>query len=125
MGSRELTRNFRKNLTQAEKILWDLIRSRKLNGIKFLRQHPIYFKINRIRRFFVADFYCAEARLIIEIDGKIHEKQKEYDEYRTYLLNNLGYKVIRFQNEEVIDKTSNVLKKLITSIKDGESIPPL
>ena len=53
------------------------------------------------KRFFVADFYCHEKYLVVEIDGKIHEKQKEHDELRTFIINTLGMKVIRFTNEEI------------------------
>ena len=91
---------------------WNRVRNRKFEGIKILRQHPIKFEYYDTKRFFVADFYCAKNKLIIEIDGKIHKKQKEYDEYRTYLLNNLGYEVIRFKNNEVLHKIDVVLNTL-------------
>ena len=112
MSSRELARGLRKNQTSAEQIFWKHVRNRKFEGRKILRQHPIKFEYYDTKRFFVADFYCAEIKLIIEIDGKIHQKQKEYDEYRTYLLNNLGYKVIRFKNHEVLHEINSVLFKL-------------
>jgi len=64
------------------------------------------------RRFFVADFYCFENRLVIEIDGGIHDQQKEYDELRTHVINCLGIKVIRFTNEQVLNELSWVLHEL-------------
>jgi very-short-patch-repair endonuclease len=112
MSSGGLARELRKNQTLAESFFWEHVRNRKLEGKKILRQHPVKFDYYDTKRFFVADFYCAEFKLIIEIDGKIHEKQKEYDEYRTYLLNNLGYKVIRFKNNEVLYKIDSVFCKL-------------
>jgi very-short-patch-repair endonuclease len=112
MDSRELTRELRKNQTSAEQVFWEYVRNRKFEGKKILRQHPIKFEYYDTKRFFVADFYCAEIKLIIEIDGEIHEKQKEYDEYRTYLLNNLGYNLIRFKNNEVLYKIDSVFRKL-------------
>ena len=112
MDSRESARELRKNQTSAEQVFWEYVRNRKFEGRKILRQHPIKFEYYDTKRFFIADFYCAEIKLIIEIDGKIHEKHKEYDNYRTYLLNNLGYKVIRFKNNEVLHKIDFVLNKL-------------
>jgi len=53
------------------------------------------------RRFFIADFYCHEKKLVLEIDGKIHQRQKDYDQLRTHIINTLGIKVIRFKNEEI------------------------
>jgi leucyl-tRNA synthetase len=76
-------RQLRKNMTPEEKLLWKNLRNRKFFGLKFLRQHPIvYDTINNKPLFFVPDFYCAEKRTIIEIDGKIHDFQKEYDKRR-------------------------------------------
>lgn len=114
MSIRELTRELRKNQTKAENIFWDNVRNRKLNGYKFLRQYPIRFKIGGVRCFFVADFLCAKAKLVVEIDGGIHDKQKEYDECRTHIINNLGYRVIRFKNYEVLHNFPSVINKLQT-----------
>jgi very-short-patch-repair endonuclease len=61
----------------------------------------IVFEYQGMKRFFVADFYCHEARLVIELDGKIHAQQIEHDEYRTFLINQIGYRVIRFRNDEL------------------------
>ena len=81
-------------------------------GFKFLRQQPVFYgsTLNQ-RLFFVPDFYCAEKKLIIELDGKIHDFQKEYDKNRDSILNELGLKVIRFKNEELKDM-STVLNKI-------------
>jgi len=72
-----------------------------LKSKKFLRQHPIRFEMDGRRRFFIADFYCHEKKLVLEIDGKIHQRQKDYDQLRTHIINTLGIKVIRFKNEEI------------------------
>ena len=98
-------------MTEAEKILWYRLRNRKLNGLKFRRQHPI----DR----FVADFFCVEKELVIEIDGGIHNETniKELDENRTYELERFGLKVLRFSNEEVENEIEKVLEKIIKSLK--------
>ena len=112
MNSIDLCRKLRKEQTYAEKIFWNNARSRKFENKKFTRQHPIRFKFNDEKRFFIADFFCAEKKLIVEIDGSVHAQQKGYDENRTYLLNFLGYNVIRFKNEEILNDVSSVLKSL-------------
>jgi len=106
----------RNNTTRAEQIFWNVVRNRQVLNHKFLRQHPIYFEYEGRERFFVADFYCAKEKLIIEIDGKIHERQQEYDELRTAILNKNRYTVIRFENDELSDQNS-VIKKLLSHLK--------
>jgi very-short-patch-repair endonuclease len=105
-------RQLRRNSTDYEKVLWQKLRNRKFHGLKFLRQHPIvYDEINGKALFFVPDFYCAEKKTIIEIDGKIHDYQKDYDERREEILKNKGLKILRFKNEE-IGNISEVLKRI-------------
>jgi len=96
----------RQELTQPEKILWAELRNRKLNGLKFRRQHPIDK--------FVLDFYCHERKLAIELDGSIHDGKlnKEYDEARTAMLGGLGIYTLRFRNDEVINNIESVLRKI-------------
>ncbi|MCU0845245.1 MAG: DUF559 domain-containing protein [Spirochaetes bacterium] len=108
----ELARDLRKNPTPAERILWEELKEKKLEGFKFRRQHPI----GR----YILDFYCHEAKLVIEVDGKIHElyNNTEYDKLRTEELESHGLKVIRFNNEEVLNNSTKVLneiKKHLTS----------
>ena len=93
----------RKTATQAEKRLWFHLRNRKLHGFKFRRQHPIGA--------FVADFYCHEGKLVIEVDGGYHDhiSQHRYDEGRSYELEALGIQVIRFTNDEIISDINTVL----------------
>jgi very-short-patch-repair endonuclease len=94
-------RYLRKNSTKAENIFWQAVRNRKINSKKFYRQYPISFEYYGQQRHFIADFYCHECKLVVEIDGGIHEKQKDYDKLRTEIINKLGMKVIRFKNEDV------------------------
>lgn len=108
----QTVRDLRKRQTPAEAKLWQALRNRKLCGKKFLRQQPIIFELDGNRRFFVADFYCHEAKLVIEVDGGIHETQKEYDKLRTHIINTLGIRVIRFKNEEVIHSLKDTLAKI-------------
>ncbi len=91
---RQFARELRQPQTPAETTLWNHLRNRNLK-YKFRRQHPIDF--------FIIDFYCAEARLLIEIDGSSHleREQQEYDQSRTEYLEALEYKVIRFTNDDV------------------------
>lgn len=107
----------RKNMTVAEKILWQKLRNKKLNDLKFRRQHPVDI--------FILDFYCHEKKLAIEVDGGIHnqEAQREWDENRTYELNEFGINVLRFTNEEVIDRTKEVMKSIKDFLKLQNPIP--
>jgi len=82
-----IVRELRKNETQAEHIFWNFVKNRKIKNRKFTRQFAIIFEFEENKRFFITDFYCHELKLIIEIDGKIHDFQKEYDSLRTYILN--------------------------------------
>ena len=97
----ERARMLRQEMTSAEKLLWAHLRDRQLEGLKFYRQRPL--------RQFIADFYCAASRLVIEIDGGIHDTQPDRDEARTEELERLGYRVIRFQNEQVLHQLDQVL----------------
>jgi len=109
----ELVRKLRKNQTLAEQRLWKELRGKKLNGYKFLRQQPIIYETIPKRRFFVADFYCHEKQLVVELDGKIHNSQKEYDENRDRILAGLGLRVIRFRNDELGD-----MERVLAQISD-------
>ena len=97
--------------TAAEATLWRAVRNRNL-GYKFRRQHPI----DR----FIIDFYCAQAKLCIEIDGDTHQEadQQEYDAARTECLEILGYKVIRFTNDDVRYNINAVVTAIIEKIEN-------
>ncbi len=90
--------------TPAEKQLWQKLRNKQLLGFKFRRQQSI----DR----FIVDFYCAEARLIIEVDGEIHEYTQAEDTLRQEFLESLGLRVVRFKNEEVLNLIDGVLEKI-------------
>ncbi|MCL4151333.1 UNVERIFIED_CONTAM: hypothetical protein GTU68_042225 [Idotea baltica] len=96
----------RQKETQAEKRLWDELRDRKLKGFKFRRQHPIAH--------YIADFYCHQCALIIELDGRQHQQDEhaQYDKKRTLELNELRIKVIRFINEDVVYDIKGVLEEI-------------
>jgi len=94
-------RLLRKNMTDSEKILWKHLRTNKLDGYHFRRQQIIYG--------FIVDFYCHEAALIIEIDGKIHLNTKEYDYERESILKNSGFRIIRFTNDDVENRLGYIL----------------
>ena len=96
-------RNLRKRQTQSEALFWEAVRDRRFQGMKFLRQHPLRFRYQDGQRFFITDFYCPEHKLVIEIDGKIHEEQAERDELRTWIINHIGLRVLRFTNDDLQD----------------------
>ena len=106
-------RELRKETTEAEKILWAALRNRQLNNLKFRRQHPIMS--------YVVDFYCAQAALIVELDGSIHNDidQKAYDKARQEELEEIGYRVIRFSNTQ-IEKDLNYVLFNIAKVADEQ-----
>ncbi len=111
-------RELRRNMTEAEKLLWKELRNRKFLGLKFVRQHPlIYQVINNEPRYFIADFMCYEKKLVIEVDGMIHEFQKEDDQHREEILKSLGLNILRIKNEET-ENREKVLEKIKTYINE-------
>ena len=111
-AAKRLCRDLRGRSTLSEQLFWQAVRNRKVLGKKFLRQYPIFFEYMDKETFFIADFYCHENRLVVEIDGKNHDYQKEYDELRTYIINDLGIEVVRFPNKEIETDINQVLEKL-------------
>jgi very-short-patch-repair endonuclease len=108
-----LARSLRRNQTEAERIFWSKVRNKQFLGYKFLRQHPVFYGYFNKVRYFIVDFYCHELKLVIEIDGGIHKRQRDHDQIRTDILKSqCGLRVIRFSNEEVIDDIDRVLLKL-------------
>ncbi len=105
-------RELRNNSTEAEKLFWAEVRNNKFDNKKFYRQYPFYYDITGRESFFVADFYCHKERLIIELDGKVHQYRLIDDNKRTEILNLLGLKVIRFNNNEIVNKLNQVLMKI-------------
>jgi leucyl-tRNA synthetase len=111
-----LARALRKNQTASEQLLWEVLRGRKLEGYKYLRQHPVFYRVDKgWRDFYIADFYCRQLRLIIELDRLIRQKQKEYDKERDEKLKAKGLKIIRIKNDELSDINSviTIIKQII------------
>jgi len=111
-AAKQLARDLRKRQTPSEDNLWKSLRNRQFLDKKFLRQHPIFFYYGHGETFIIADFYCREDRLVVEIDGASHEYQKEYDTFRTHMVNDLGIKVVRFKNDEIEGDLRKVLERL-------------
>ncbi len=101
----------RKDSTDAESYLWQLLRDRRLCGYKFRRQHPV----GR----YILDFYCEQAKLAIELDGGQHQEQDAYDDQRTAQLNSAGIKVIRFWDNEILTQPEQVLEDILFNITEG------
>lgn len=114
--AKQRCRDLRKRQTKAEAIFWAAVRDRKFLQLKFYRQHPLFFDYLGKETFFIADFYCHERKLVVEIDGKIHDYRKDHDELRTFIINLLGHAVVRFRNEEIENNLHEVLERLKTSI---------
>ncbi|BAZ31983.1 hypothetical protein NIES4074_44570 [Cylindrospermum sp. NIES-4074] len=97
-------KELRRQMTPEEKILWQYLRANRLHGLHFRRQQII--------NGFIADFYCHAASLVIEVDGKIHETQTEYDAERDKVLSARGLRLLRIKNEEVQQELDKVLKRI-------------
>lgn len=122
MSARETARRLRRRATPAEQLLWRHVRSRQLAGLKIRRQAPIGP--------FIVDFLCDQARLIIELDGGQHARENARDAARSSRLMALGYRVIRFWNNEVLENTEAVLTQIAQHAltnppsPDGAHAPP-
>jgi|MDTD01.3.fsa_nt_gb very-short-patch-repair endonuclease len=119
---KDIRRELRKEPTEAEAFLWKILRGKNINGRKFRRQHSI--------ENYIVDFYCAEEKLVIELDGKIHLNQKEMDFERDKRLKELGYNVLRFENERVFRELEKVVCIIEANFKTinkfgSELTPPL
>ena len=107
----EKARDLRKAITPAERRLWSALRSRKLNGCKFRRQHPLGW--------FIVDLVCIERRLVIEVDGGQHAENPD-DERRTAWLEAQGWRVIRFWNDEVAENLDAVAERIMRCLDGTE-----
>jgi very-short-patch-repair endonuclease len=108
-------RALRRTPTEAERRLWNLLRNRSVEGLKFLRQHSIDP--------FVVDFVCRERMLVIEVDGSQHVDDAHYDQRRTAFLNARGYSVLRFWNGEVLQHLGGV-HEIIAAAISGIDVDP-
>lgn len=103
---KEKRKYLRQNMTEAELILWSVLKGKKLEGRKFRRQHSIGH--------YITDFYCSSEKLIIELDGKHHftEEGREKDQERDEHLALMNKKVLRFENREVLNNLTEVLQRI-------------
>jgi very-short-patch-repair endonuclease len=113
-GLVKLARELRKSQTSAEALLWDLLRDRRLLGFKFRRQHQIGN--------YVADFFCREAQLVIECDGSVHQGNDSWnhDQNRDIYMISLGLRVMRLNNEEILNETARVLSDIAARLTGGK-----
>lgn len=110
-----LARQMRTLATEAEESLWLQIRGQRLNRFRFRRQHAL--------ERFVVDFYCASARLVVEVDGPVHQYNQAEDEIRDQYLQSLGLRVLRFTNEEVLQNTQSVIGEIAGALSQLPSPP--
>jgi len=105
-------KRLRKKTTPCEKLLWERLRRKNIRGVKFKRQHPL--------EYYVADFYCHEAHLVIEVDGPYHDRPEQtgHDENRTAELDRFDIRVIRVTNDEIRHHLGSVLQKIRQEIEE-------
>ncbi len=101
-------RSLRKSETDAERKIWQQLRSRNLNGAKFRRQHP--------EGQYIVDFICINEKLIIELDGSQHQRQQDYDAERSAFLEQAGYRVLRFWDDDVLLRTEDVMQAIFNAL---------
>lgn len=114
-------RTMRKNPTPAERYFWDKVRNRQFEGLKFYRQYIIQHDETRGKKsFFIADFYCHTGKLVVELDGGYHllSEQIEYDKIRENILKEMGFHIIRFNNQQILNHWQDVAIKLKTFFID-------
>jgi type I site-specific restriction-modification system R (restriction) subunit len=116
-GLVDRARALRRKQTHAEKIVWELLRDRRFGGLKFRRQHQI--------NHYIADFFCAEHRLVIELDGNIHEVPEvmRKDKTRDAMLHALGFKVLRFPNQLILNHPDAFLSQIATATNTPTPLP--
>ncbi|MGO4407799.1 endonuclease domain-containing protein [Bosea sp. RAF48] len=105
---RQFARQLRQPSTRQEDALWSLLRNRQLDGLKFRRQVPLLA--------YTVDFICIDRKLIVEIDGRQHSWERDYDAVRTAEIERHGFKLVRFSNAEVMDSRDDVLATIRTAI---------
>ena len=119
-GKTNFARRLHRHQTDAERLLWFRLRDRRLAGWKFKRQVPI----DR----FIVDFFCSEAKLILELDGGRHDEGNVRDNVRdtgrTAVLESMGYLVLRFWNNDVIRNIEGVLEDILSTIDQARACPP-
>ncbi|MEM7029825.1 MAG: DUF559 domain-containing protein [Chloroflexota bacterium] len=101
---RQRAKELRWVMTPAEQALWLRLQNKQFYGLKFRRQHPLHH--------FILDFYCHAHQLVIEVDGGVHNDQQDYDQARTEWLIDRDFTVLRFRNEQVLNKIGEVLAQI-------------
>jgi len=112
----ETAKLLRNNMTYPENILWEKLKGKKICGVRFRRQHPI--------KFFIADFYCHEIKLVVEVDGEIHNDKTDYDDGRSAEMEKFGILVLRVTNSEVETSLEEVIYKIETTVNERLISPP-
>jgi len=113
--NRNRAKEMRHEPVQTEKLFWSEVRNRKLGGFKFKRQVPIGP--------YIADFVCLDEKLIIELDGPLHDGRAVYDANRDEALRQLGYRVLRFTNDDVAGDFAGVLATILHALRGGTPSP--
>jgi len=108
----KLQRKLRHCMTDAERLLWQALRSRQVDGVKFRRQHPFDD--------FILDFVCLEKKLVVEIDGGQHIERQVLDKARSERLEKAGFRVLRFWNNEVLSQIEAVKERIWMELKQGD-----
>jgi very-short-patch-repair endonuclease len=111
------TRELRREMTPAERLLWAQLRANRLQGFHFRRQQII--------EPFIVDFYCHQANLVIEVDGDVHAGQQDYDRQREEQLQAHGLHVLRFTNREVVNQLDEVLQTILTTCSQAAAGEPV
>jgi very-short-patch-repair endonuclease len=109
---RQRCRELRREQTKAEAALWQALRNRKPGGLKFTRQHPLIFKFANGTRYFIADFYCHELKLVVELGGPIHDRQRERDKDRDEVIAAMGLRETRLAKKDVLEGLGDALERI-------------
>ena len=114
--TRQIAKALRQRMTDAVRVLWRHLRNRELGGWKFKRQYPVGP--------FIVDFICVEKNVVIEVDGGQHAENEELDTQRSAYLNKMGYRVLRFWNNQVLQETEAVLEVIFAILANGKQNSP-
>jgi very-short-patch-repair endonuclease len=109
-GILDTAKLLRKNMTVSEELLWNRLNKKQILGLRFRRQHPIDI--------FIADFYCHAAKLVVEIDGEIHDDMVDYDLGRTAEMAKFGLATIRFTNQQVLFDIDSVVEEIKSMVSE-------
>ena len=112
----QIARDLRRRPTRSEALLWEAVRKRRLNGVRFRRQHPLGP--------FVVDFFTAERKLIVEIDGTVHDTQAEADAERQAVIESAGYRFVRLRSEDVEADLATALRAIRYAMSGARSPHP-